>query len=72
MSGRSNIYEFPSNQTINNLKNLNIKTYCTKDYYTIVLKIKHNKCIFKPLKEILNLSIKSINTFDDYILEMSR
>jgi len=72
MSGRSNIYEFPSNQTINNLKYLNIKTYCTKDYYTIVLKIKHNKCIFKPLKEILNLSIKSINTFDDYILEMSR
>ena len=26
-----------------------------------------NKCIFNPLKEIIFMSIKSINTFDEYI-----
>jgi DNA polymerase III sliding clamp (beta) subunit (PCNA family) len=31
------------------------------------LKIKDNKCIFNPLKEIIFMSIKSINTFDEYI-----
>lgn len=67
MSGRSNIFEFPSDETLNNLKKLNIKTYCTKDNYSIVLKIKENKCIFKPVKEIINLSIKSRNTFGEYI-----
>ena len=67
MSGRSNIYEFPNNETLEKLKQLNIITYCTKDNYTIELKIKDNKCIFNPLKEIIFMSIKSINTFDEYI-----
>ena len=50
MSGRNNKYEFPNIKTINTLNNLNIKTYCTKECYTITLKIKKNKCIFTYYK----------------------
>lgn len=50
MSGRSNMYEFPSNEVITRLNKLNINILCTKDKYTIILKINKNKCIIKSLK----------------------
>lgn len=71
MSGRNNKFEFPSNEVINRLEKYNCKVYCTKDKYTIILKIKGNKCIFTSLREKLNKSIKSIYTFGEYIFEMS-
>ena len=52
MSGRNNKYEFPSNDVIKRLQSINSIVYCTKDCYTITLKIKNQKCIFKPLKLI--------------------
>jgi len=71
MSGRNNKYGFPSEVVINRLKENNCEVYCTKYDYTITLKIKNKKSIFSTLREKLNRSIKSINTFDDYIFEMS-
>lgn len=53
MTGRSNSFEFPSNDVINRLKNINSIIYCTKDNYTITLKIKNKKCIFMSLKETI-------------------
>lgn len=46
MNGRKELYSFPSNQVVNRLKEKNIKTYITKNSYTIVLKIKRNKLAF--------------------------
>ena len=54
MNGRKNINTFPNKEVISNFKQNNTKIYCTKYNYTITLKIKNNKCIFYPLKEIIN------------------
>ena len=53
MSGRSNIFSFPSKEILERLINNNITVYCTKYNYTITLKIKNKKCIFSTMKEII-------------------
>lgn len=59
MSGRKNIFSFPSNEIINRLQSFNTKVYCTKDCYTITLKIKNKKCIFDTLKGNIKMSINN-------------
>ena len=42
MSGRSNSLQFPSTQVINRLQAIKCNVYCTKNDYTITMKIKKN------------------------------
>lgn len=53
MSGRKNKFGFPSDDVLNKIKQINSEAICTKDYYTIVLKIRKRKCIFKNIKDII-------------------
>ena len=50
MCGRIEKYNFPSQETIDKLNKINSKIYCTKDKYSITLKIRNNKCIFTTIK----------------------
>lgn len=48
-SGRSNSFEFPSKIVIDRLKNRNIKTFVTKDNYTIEIKVYKHKIKVIPM-----------------------
>lgn len=50
MSGRIEKYNFPNQETIDKLNKINSIIYCTKDKYSITLKIRNNKCIFSTIK----------------------
>lgn len=50
MTGRSEVYSFPSSLVIDRLHQKNIKTYVTKNSYTIVLKIKKGNLHFYETK----------------------
>lgn len=51
MNGRSEVYSFPSPSVLSRLKEKNIKTYTTKNSYTIILKVKKDKVYFYETKK---------------------
>lgn len=53
MSGIKNKFDFPNPIIIERIKKINSIPLTTKDKYTITLKIKKQKCIFKWIKDII-------------------